>query len=86
LQCINEAMNIDSLVEQMKLAHARAKREVAGLEAALTAFSEQMKAGRKAKATPEVKTKVRRKMSAAARARISAAQKARWAKLRKKKK
>jgi len=65
--------NLKQVFKQLKKEKKRAQKELAGLEAALTAFGKLV--GKRAART-------QRKLSAAARKRISAAQKARWAKLR----
>ena len=65
-------------MKQLKQERDRVKRELSGLEAALTAFASAY-SGTKP-------SRKRRKMSVAARKKIAAAQRARWAKFRAKKK
>jgi hypothetical protein len=69
--------NLSELMKQLKKERDRVKRELSGLEAALTAFASAY-SGTKP-------SRKRRKMSAKARAKIAAAQRARWAKVRKQK-
>jgi hypothetical protein len=70
--------NLSELMKQLKKERDRVKRELSGLEAALTAFASAY-SGTKP-------SRKRRKMSAKARAKIAAAQRARWAKFRAKRK
>jgi hypothetical protein len=67
--------NLSSIMKQLKKERDRVKRELSGLEAALTAFASAY-SGTKP-------SRKRRKMSAKSRAKIAAAQRARWAKFRK---
>jgi hypothetical protein len=67
--------NLSSIMKQLKKERDRVKRELSGLEAALTAFASAY-SGTKP-------SRKRRKMSAKSRAKIAAAQRARWAKVRK---
>ena len=67
--------NLSSIMKQLKKERDRVKRELSGLEAALTAFASAY-SGTKP-------SRKRRKMSAKSRAKIAAAQRARWAKYRK---
>jgi hypothetical protein len=67
--------NLSGFVKQLKDERARVEKQLAALNAALTAFVGTYKGSAKSKGT--------RKLSAAARKKISLAQKARWAKRRK---
>jgi len=67
--------NLSSMMKQLKKERDRVKRELSGLEAALTAFASAY-SGTKP-------SRKRRKMSAKSRAKIAAAQRRRWAKFRK---
>jgi hypothetical protein len=67
--------NLDSVVEQLRKARAVAQKEVARLDAALSALSS---------GTGKSKG-VKRILSLAARKKIAAAQRARWARVRAKK-
>ena len=69
--------NLSSIMKQLKKERDRVKRELSGLEAALTAFASAY-SGTKP-------SRKRRKMSAKSRAKIAAAQRRRWAKVRTKK-
>ena len=69
--------NLSSIMKQLKKERDRVKRELSGLEAALTAFANVYGAGKP--------SRKRRKMSAKSRAKIAAAQRRRWAKFRKSK-
>jgi len=62
-------MNVNGLVKQLKKERDRVAKQLAGIEAALSAFG---KVYRGAKPT-------RRRLSAKARAKIAAAQRKRWA-------
>jgi hypothetical protein len=66
--------NLSSIMKQLKQERDRVKRELSGLEAALTAFASAY-SGTKP-------SRKRRTMSAKSRAKIAAAQKRRWAKVR----
>ena len=66
--------NLSSMMKQLKKERDRVKRELSGLEAALTAFASAY-SGTKP-------SRKRRKMSAKSRAKIAAAQRRRWAKVR----
>jgi hypothetical protein len=70
-------MAVSGIVKQLKKERDRVERQLAGLNAALSAFVGSYKG------TP--KPRKRRTMSAAGRKRIAAAQRARWAKIRAKK-
>jgi hypothetical protein len=70
--------NLSSIMKQLKKERDRVKRELSGLEAALTAFASAY-SGTKP-------SRKRRKMSAKSRAKIAAAQRRRWAKVRAKRK
>jgi hypothetical protein len=70
--------NVSSIMKQLKQERDRVKRELSGLEAALTAFASAY-SGTKP-------SRKRRKMSAKSRAKIAAAQRARWAKVKAKRK
>jgi hypothetical protein len=70
--------NLSSIMKQLKKERDRVKRELSGLEAALTAFASAY-SGTKP-------SRKRRKMSAKSRAKIAAAQRRRWAKFRAKRK
>jgi len=65
---------VSSILKQLKRERDRVRRELSGLEAALTAFASAY-SGTKP-------SRKRRKMSAKSRAKIAAAQRARWAKFR----
>lgn len=69
---------LSGIMKQLHQERVRLERQLAGINAALTAF-----AGVYTGAKP---TRKGRKLSAAGRARIAAAQKARWAKFKAKKK
>jgi hypothetical protein len=66
---------VSSIITQLKRERDRLKRQLKGLDAALTAFATMYRMPRRA----------RRVMSIAARKKIAAAQRARWAKFRKSK-
>ncbi len=70
--------NLSGVIKQLKEERDRVRKQLLGLEAALTAFAIAYSGS-----TPSRK---RRKMSAKSRAKIAAAQRARWAKVRNKKK
>jgi hypothetical protein len=70
--------NLSGIVKQLKKERDRVRKQLLGLETALTAF---------ASAYSESKpSRKRRKLSAKSRAKIAAAQRARWAKVRAKRK
>jgi hypothetical protein len=66
--------NLSGIVKQLKKERDRVRKQLLGLETALTAFASAYSGS-----TPSRK---RRKLSAKARAKIAAAQRARWAKVR----
>ena len=66
--------NLSGIVKQLKKERDRVRKQLLGLETALTAFASAYSGS-----TPSPK---RRKTSAKSRAKIAAAQRARWAKVR----
>jgi hypothetical protein len=70
--------NLSGLVKQLKEERDRVRKQLLGLETALTAFASAYSGS-----TPSPK---RRKLSAKSRAKIAAAQRARWAKWKAKRK
>lgn len=70
--------NLRKILKQLKTERDRVRKQLLGLETALTAFASAYSG-----TNPSRK---RRKMSAKARAKIAAAQRARWAKVRAKRK
>jgi ABC-type phosphate transport system substrate-binding protein len=71
-----EMANFSGIVKQLKKERDRVRKQLLGLETALTAFAIAYSGS-----TPSPK----RRMSAKSRAKIAAAQRARWAKVRKSK-
>ena len=69
--------NLSGIVKQLKKERDRVRKQLLGLETALTAFASAYSGSK-----PNRK---RRKLSAKSRAKIAAAQRARWAKFRAKK-
>ena len=61
-------MNVNGLVKQLKKERDRVAKQLAGIEAALSAFGKVYRGA-----------KTRRRLSAKARAKIAAAQRKRWA-------
>jgi hypothetical protein len=68
--------NLSGVVKQLKEERDRVKKQLLGLEAALTAFAGAYRGSKPSR---------RRKLSAKSRAKIAAAQRARWAKVRRSK-
>jgi hypothetical protein len=69
--------NLPKILKQLKAERDRVRKQLLGLEAALTAFASAYSGSKP--------SRKRRKLSAKSRAKIAAAQKARWAKVRKSK-
>jgi hypothetical protein len=70
--------NLSGIVKQLKEERDRVRKQLVGLETALTAFASAYSGSRP--------SRKRRKLSAKSRAKIAAAQRARWAKVRAKRK
>jgi hypothetical protein len=77
--CYNPSMKLYSALNQLKKERDKVERHLAGLNAAISAFTGVYRG----KVKP---IRTRPRLSAKARARIAAAQRARWAKWRKAKK
>jgi hypothetical protein len=70
--------NLSAIVMQLKKERDRVRKQLLGLETALTAFASSYSGSKP--------SRKRRKLSAKSRAKIAAAQRARWAKVRAKRK
>ena len=70
--------NLFGIVKQLKKERDRVRKQLLGLEAALTAFASAFSGSKP--------SRKRRKLSAKSRAKIATAQRRRWAKVRAKKK